>query len=986
MVGTSPSPSGDSSTAVLLKRRGVMITSKAQPCELMRRVALPLQKKKVIPKEEIDGEVEECEGGGTRKTTTTIEEKAEKKKGTTTVDGGEGDEKEKEKEKGEKRTDEKMMSATAMERAYVKNFSADKFWFSIDGKVHNGKALKKAIPLGTFFEFAKEGLTRDTWKHLENEGKAKSLIRTVPDKCPNKELYAEFVLLRLVEVCEVAQTTKKGWTDKGWAQCRFELVPMFGSHLREGERDELVLNILVEAAFHRLRVSKLAPSDGTGIKIHMRYDGFRSPVGHRLALEDGVSDGTPDMDKQQKKIEEGESLTKNKMNKKRNQASIVSTKGTGTAKVSQRSRKSSLSKGTKEKERKRASPVQKRRSPPPPPVVVVVATDNKSRPSLTMGPHSSSQEHSKEGGSTNCLKSSFGTEAGPGTAAAAAVTAAKTMNRSKYSGGNRIEAPSILWDLSDGDDHNEGNTRKRAIPRQDNATLFETTSRRLADRIDFSKKKRPTTETENERENSPKKPRTPANTILEPSSPKGRQDMKDVGDSAYQTVLRAHVEKTRTKASKKNAGDAKNSNGSNLTEQFDNSLDFDKSTEENDDDDDAKGESTEEDIIETDVEDHHALNKRRQPSLASQQELAREKGEALCGRGAIRIHTMEEVLGRVEKKPSYARRPSIREKRTQRDQLPMTKKVEKEVANLRSKHRTARKIAKPYHNRRKSPPLPEKVSPILPIEKISRDDVAVDALLALNGNTKASYETTIVNNSTNTAFSGGAKNIVQVGINDAVQYSDAEHRVQIQTDRLLFFESQKNTFRNKAIVRAITRRENKAVSTAFLSRGFTVNMDSNEGAFIRNMLEFANMSRLHMDAKRVLWEWKRCLDELPVTKTQRQTMEQFVSLRIQGERSKWPNKEIRHFDSFLRNDGEYWNLMTVEKCETVAEIVAYRAYERALRTPEMLLEMKVLRSLVVEYESDLQRLRGNADILEQIRYDYNTRILKILKDIDKSIY
>ena len=73
---------------------------------------MPLQKKKVIPKEEIDGEVEECEGGGTRKTTTTIEEKAEKKKGTTTVDGGEGDEKEKEKEKGEKRTDEKMMSAT----------------------------------------------------------------------------------------------------------------------------------------------------------------------------------------------------------------------------------------------------------------------------------------------------------------------------------------------------------------------------------------------------------------------------------------------------------------------------------------------------------------------------------------------------------------------------------------------------------------------------------------------------------------------------------------------------------------------------------------------------------------------------------------------------------------------------------------------------------------------------------------------------------
>ena len=35
---------------------------------------------KVIPKEEIDGEVEECEGGGTRKTSRTNEEKAEKKR------------------------------------------------------------------------------------------------------------------------------------------------------------------------------------------------------------------------------------------------------------------------------------------------------------------------------------------------------------------------------------------------------------------------------------------------------------------------------------------------------------------------------------------------------------------------------------------------------------------------------------------------------------------------------------------------------------------------------------------------------------------------------------------------------------------------------------------------------------------------------------------------------------------------------------------
>ena len=114
--------------------------------------------------------------------------------------------------------------------------------------------------------------------------------------------------------------------------------------------------------------------------------------------------------------------------------------------------------------------------------------------------------------------------------------------------------------------------------------------------------------------------------------------MKDVGDSAYQTVLRAHVEKTRTKASKKNAGDAKNSNGSNLTEQFDNSLDFDKSTEENDDDDDAKGESTEEDIIETDVEDHHALNKRRQPSSLLNKNWRARRGSALRSRCYTNTH------------------------------------------------------------------------------------------------------------------------------------------------------------------------------------------------------------------------------------------------------------------------------------------------------------------------------------------------------------
>jgi len=1021
-----------------------VITSKSDPCELLRRVALPLQKSKVIAKEDFDLDQEEEE-----------ERKLDKKnkKRTTDDDDDDANDESTEEERGKTTTtsrttrrnakETKLVNATTMERLYVKNFSADTFWFSIDGKLHNGKALKRAIPLGTFFEFAREGLSRETWMHLENEGKAKSLIRTVPDKCPNKELFAEFVLLRLVEVCDIAQTTKKGWTDKGWAQCRFELIPMFGSHSREGERDELVLNVLVEAALHRLRVSKLAPSDGTGLKIHMRYEGFRSSVGHRLALEDGVSDRMPDANKQQQKIEKDDGFTKRKKDAKSKQSPIVSTKVASTAKPSPRSRKPSPSKVKNDKRRKRTSPIQKRWSPPPPPLIVV-GTEKRSQPSLSEDPQSSLQDHSKEGDSTNCLKSSFATEAGPGTAAAAAATLATTINRSKNGERNRIATPTTLWDLSDGEDYNKDNPLERAITRRHDDTLFATADRRrLADRIDYPKNKRPVTEAENVREDSPKKPRTPADTILEPAIAKNYQDMKDI-DSAYpyQKALHSVIERVKTAAIKKSAGDAKNSNGSNSTERFDNSLELDKSTEENDD---ANDDSTEEDIAETDVEDAHDINKRRKPFSASQNKASSSRelfsSEEINGRGQMRILPLEQILGRVDKKASYARRPSIGDGHTERDQLLATKKNKKVVANQRSKHKTARKMAKPYHNQRKSPPLPEDLLPMLvggghnldllskklhlsqamslrnvvshdepalnhcqepalnhrndeinmnnkfvkSPQQSSRDDVAVDALLALNGNAKASYETITVN-ATNTAFGGGAKDIVQVGINDAVQYSDAELRVQIQTERILFFDLRKRSILQAAAVRASTRNANKNVLSTILSRGITVNMDNNEGTFLRNMLEFANMSRLHMDAQRVLWHWRICLDEMRTTKIQRDTMEHFVHSKIRDGKSKWPNKEIQHFDSFVRNDGEYWNLMTLEKCETMAELVAYRAYERAMKVPEVLLEMKVLRSLIVEFESDLQHTNCNADIREQIRYDYNMRIRNFLKVIDNSIY
>ena len=135
--------------------------------------------------------------------------------------------------------------------------------------------------------------------------KADNLIRTVPPKCPHKELFAEFILLRLLEVCDIAKTTKKGQTDKGWAQCRFEMVPIKSS----GESTQIYLNVLVEAAFHRLRVAKIA--DGT--VLNMRYDGFRSSSSQvekkcRIELED-VNKVILEVEKR-RKMEANERLTK----------------------------------------------------------------------------------------------------------------------------------------------------------------------------------------------------------------------------------------------------------------------------------------------------------------------------------------------------------------------------------------------------------------------------------------------------------------------------------------------------------------------------------------------------------------------------------------------------------------------------------------------------------------------------------------------------
>ncbi len=83
------------------------------------------------------------------------------------------------------------------------------------------------------------------------------------------------------------------------------MVPIKSS----GESTQIYLNVLVEAAFHRLRVAKIA--DGT--VLNMRYDGFRSSSSQvekkcRIELED-VNKVTLEVEKR-RKMEANERLTK----------------------------------------------------------------------------------------------------------------------------------------------------------------------------------------------------------------------------------------------------------------------------------------------------------------------------------------------------------------------------------------------------------------------------------------------------------------------------------------------------------------------------------------------------------------------------------------------------------------------------------------------------------------------------------------------------
>ena len=84
---------------------------------------------------------------------------------------------------------------------------------------------------------------------------------------------------------------------------------------------------------------------------------------------------------------------------------------------------------------------------------------------------------------------------------------------------------------------------------------------------------------------------------------KSGQDTKDNDsiDSAYPDKLRSAIELATAKTPK-NIG--KNVNESNLTKQFDDALELDKSTDEDD-------ENIEEEIVETDVEEQHDPSQNR---------------------------------------------------------------------------------------------------------------------------------------------------------------------------------------------------------------------------------------------------------------------------------------------------------------------------------------------------------------------------------------
>jgi hypothetical protein len=161
------------------------------------------------------------------------------------------------------RTKNRSERIQEMEKEYVERFKACNFWFSLNKRTYNGRDLR-TIPIGSLFEYATRGMKVDTFNALvtgRNRVKPASLLRKVVVKRDDgyeEDDYAEFILLRLVQVHEIEERTDDDHEieDEGWPLCTFEIIPTNN----RSKPKEVTLNVLVECAFQRLIVSKLASS------------------------------------------------------------------------------------------------------------------------------------------------------------------------------------------------------------------------------------------------------------------------------------------------------------------------------------------------------------------------------------------------------------------------------------------------------------------------------------------------------------------------------------------------------------------------------------------------------------------------------------------------------------------------------------------------------------------------------------------------------
>lgn len=837
------------------------------------------------------------------------------------------------------------------ENEFITHFRCEDFWFALNGKAYNGRDFWKAVPIGTLFEYAKDGLRTDTFKMLEKEKKLNSLVRRVPDKCKDKDNYAEFILMRLIAVHDVAEETNE-WGEKGWAQCTFELCPT-----SDVQRVSITLNVLVECAFHRLIVSQLAPADlSRGSRL--RFLPYKPPRRSSDLFNSGNANNKASR-KQLEQLAQGISkkqvsstpftdiITENEVKGfviKSRWGDVAHKYGCACRACNlQRSKLNQLEEGD------------------PFSLLKTTTKDGRNNNSALF-----TTKKRKKVLNDDDLK----------------FTPLLLQKKQKSKKSTRAKRSSPLLIASSGDaqimiEEDEENHKKNSITKSK-----QQKSEDSADTHGFGNRiQAPCLSVRKDGKDSPFAVRTPAYTMQLPGKNNNRkEDWKDISS--------AHPQKESAELSK-----------SSLSSR--DKLSVDNSSE----DEEEEIEEEEEEIIET--EDEKDDDERLKKELKRDIDIDSLQNEALCGRGAIRILPLQQVqygwdgtflqdgtptpFRPFEKKPFIASRAIM---------VTDSRKAEVITHNKQKDCEVEKESAKPFHNKPKGrnavgavtekPVIRQVLSQqqkILPLSapvSLNNTDAIQKTFFRRDG-LAAAAETLLLLNPKEEEDKKKNRKQKQKKL---VRNSDDDNKLRIESpggdddfSAILLFEQRKKSLIEKARLAFKIHNENLLLADKLRSLGFSCSMKNGQGNFLKSMIDIENVMRAHLDFYRVNLLWRRRLQELRCDQNERLNVYHYVLKRARKE--VWLDKEFRIFDSYVRYGDDHWALIGSKQVESDADILSWNAYKSVRNFPEALFEMKVLRALVMEVEGKRDEenpppLSYAPELYGFIRYAYNVSVLRFI--------